>query len=164
MRGDAVPAGAGLRGRNPSAWRERLPLIVLALLGCAIASYLALYQLGVVATVWEPLFGNGSQIILHSIVARMLPVPDAGLGAAGYALDVLLGLLGGRERWRTAPWLVVAFGALVGLMGAGSLVLLLVQPLLLHAGCTLCIASALISLSIASLAVREVRAAVEVIG
>jgi hypothetical protein len=43
---------------NPSAWRERLPVLLLGLAGLAVASYLALFQLGVLAEVWEPFFGK----------------------------------------------------------------------------------------------------------
>src|SRR5919205_1457619 len=85
---------------NPSAWSDRLPIIGLALLGFGIALYLALYQLGVFAGVWEPFFGDGSRRILHSSVSRLLPIPDAALGAMGYLLDAVTGAIGGRDRWR----------------------------------------------------------------
>jgi len=62
-----------------------LPFVGLALVGCAIATYLALFQYGVVATVWEPLFSEGSRIVLSSRLSHVLPVSDAALGAAGYS-------------------------------------------------------------------------------
>ena len=108
---------------NPSTWSERLPLIGLAVLGFAVAGYLALVQLGSIARAWEPFFGRGSETILHSGVSRLLPVPDAALGAAGYLLDAVSGAVGGRERWRTMPWIVVVFGIAVGPLGAVSLLL-----------------------------------------
>lgn len=64
---------------NPSAWRQRLPIVVLALLGVAIAGYLALYQLGIIADVFDPFFGDGSRRVLTSDISRVLPVPDAAL-------------------------------------------------------------------------------------
>jgi hypothetical protein len=39
--------------------------------------------------VWEPFFGEGSRVILTSSVSRLLPVPDAALGAFGYLLDAV---------------------------------------------------------------------------
>ena len=39
---------------NPSTWLQRMPIIVLAILGFAIAGYLSLYQLRVISEVWEP--------------------------------------------------------------------------------------------------------------
>jgi hypothetical protein len=83
---------------NPASWGERLPLVGLALLGFLIAGYLALYQWGVFPSVWEPFFGDGSKSVLHSWISRMLPIPDAALGAIGYLLDAVTGVAGGRGR------------------------------------------------------------------
>ena len=66
---------------NPSSWTERLWLVGVAILGFAISSYLALYQYGLVADVWEPFFNGGSQEVLHSFLSTVFPVPDAALGA-----------------------------------------------------------------------------------
>ncbi len=143
---------------NPSSPRRRAPVIGLAVIGLAIASYLTLYQMGLINNVWEPFFGHGSQVILNSSVARLLPVPDASLGCLGYLIDVLLGSLGGRQRWRAAPWLVLLFGINVGVLAAGSLLLVILQSAVFHAWCTLCLVSALVSISIAGLAQDEVRA------
>ena len=41
---------------NPSIWRQRLPIIVLALVGFAIVTYLGLFQMKVIGSVWEPFF------------------------------------------------------------------------------------------------------------
>lgn len=146
---------------NPSAHRERYILAGLALVGCAIATYLALYQAGFYPTVWEPFFGHGSVTILHSAVARLLPIPDAALGAVGYALDVLFGALGGRDRWRTAPWLVFAFGVVVAALGVGSVLLVILQPVAFGAWCTLCLCSAAISINLAGPGLSECLAAAQ---
>src|ERR1041384_4704554 len=113
---------------NPSRWSDRIPILAVALVGCGIATYLTLYQLHVFPAVWDPLFGNGSQVILHSSVSRLLPIPDAALGAIGYLLDAVSGVIGGRERWRTMPWIVLLFGVAVGPLGLVSLLLVISQP------------------------------------
>jgi uncharacterized membrane protein len=146
---------------NPSAWSERWPIIVLALVGFAIAMYLALYQWGVFATVWEPFFGDGSERILHSSVSRLLPVPDAFLGALGYLLDIVTGVIGGPGRWRRRPWLVILFGLFVGPFGAASVTLVILQPVLFHAWCTLCLTSAFISLNMIGPAMDELLASLQ---
>lgn len=146
---------------NPSSWSHRLPLVGLSLVGFAIAGYLALYQLGVVRSVWEPFFGTGSRTVLHSPVARALPLPDAALGALGYLVDAATGALGGRARWRTAPWIVVAFGLVVGLLGAVAVVLAILQPVAFHAWCTLCLCSAAVSVLLVGPAAREVLASAQ---
>ena len=146
---------------NPSAWAERWPVIVLALVGSGIAGYLALYQWRVLDTVWEPFFGRGSEIILNSSVSHLLPVPDAALGALGYLLDAVTGAIGGTKRWRTMPWVVVLFGLAVGPLGAVSITLVILQPVLFNAWCTLCLASAVVSLSMIGPAMDEVLASLQ---
>ena len=146
---------------NPSDWSQRLPIIALALAGFGIATYLALYQWGVLARVWEPFFGDGSRVILNSSVSHLLPVPDAALGAFGYLLDAVTGVIGGRRRWRTMPWMVIVFGLAVGPLGAVSLLLVIFQPVLFDAWCTLCLASAVISLLMIGPALDEFLASLQ---
>jgi uncharacterized membrane protein len=137
---------------------RRAVIAGLALAGLAIAVYLTLYQLGIVPTVWEPLFGDGSRKVLHSPISRLLPVPDASLGAAGYLVEIVAGLIGGRERWRTAPKTVLFFGAVAAAMALFGLLLAAVQAFWLWAGCTLCLTSAAISVGIAAMARKEILA------
>lgn len=146
---------------NPSTWHERLPIIGLAGAGALIAAYLAAYQLGIVGTVWEPFFGNGSVRILHSTVSRLLPIPDAALGLLGYLADAVSGAIGGRDRWRSMPWLVILFGLAVGPLGIASITLVILQPVLFQAWCSLCLVSALISLTMIGPAMDEVLASLQ---
>jgi uncharacterized membrane protein len=146
---------------NPSSWSERLPLIGLALLGTLIAGYLALYQTGVIQSVWDPFFGQGTKTILKSSVSRILPIPDAALGAIGYVLDAVSGAVGGRQRWRTMPWIVIVFGFAVGPLGLVSILLVILQPVLFHAWCTLCLASAAISIAMIGPAMDELLASLQ---
>jgi uncharacterized membrane protein len=146
---------------NPSSWAERLPLIGLAVLGGLIAGYLALYQLGVLKSIWDPFFGRGTLVILNSPVSRLLPIPDAALGAIGYVLDAVSGAVGGQNRWRTMPWVVVIFGIAVGPLGLVSILLVIVQPVLFRAWCTLCLASAAISIAMIGPALDELLASLQ---
>lgn len=146
---------------NPSAWGQRLPIVAVALVGFAVATYLALFQYGVVGTVWEPFFGNGSATVLDSKLSHVLPVSDAALGAFGYLLDAVTGVLFGVQRWWRRPWVVVVFGVAVGPLGAISVLLVIAQPVLYGAYCTLCLVSAVISLSMIPPAVDEVLASLQ---
>jgi uncharacterized membrane protein len=146
---------------NPSRPSERVPLLVAALAGLGIAAYLALYQVGVVTTVWEPFFGAGSARILHSGVSRLLPVPDAALGALAYLLDVVTGTIGGAARWRTMPWMVLAYGVCIGPLGAVSVLLVIFQSVVYGTWCTLCLVSAAISVGMIGPAMDEVLATLQ---
>lgn len=146
---------------NPSSWGQRLPIIILALVGTGIATYMALYQLRIIPTVWEPFFGDGSKKILNSSVSRILPIPDAALGAFSYFVDVVTGVVGGRKRWRTMPWIVIVFGLAVGPLGVISITLVILQPVLYDAYCTLCLTSAVISLWMIGPAMDEMLASMQ---
>jgi len=143
---------------NPSAWRERG--VAIALAGLGIATYLALYQFGVVPTVWEPFFGDGSERVLHSVVERLLPVPDATLGMFAYVADIVLGSIGPTDRWRSEPWVVVVYALAIIAFACVAIALVCIQALVVHDWCTLCLASAFISVVLLVPATRELRAAV----
>ncbi|MBX7158569.1 MAG: vitamin K epoxide reductase family protein [Verrucomicrobiae bacterium] len=147
---------------NPSAWLQRVPLIILALIGTGIALYLTFYQLHHwIPTVWEPFFGRGSEIILTSRTSYLLPIPDALLGMAAYLLDAISGVIGGIRRWRTLPWMVLIFGVAVGPLGLVSVMLVIFQPVLYDSWCTLCLLSAVISIVMIGPAMDEVLASLQ---
>lgn len=146
---------------NPATWPQRLPIIVLAMIGFAIATYLALYQWRIVSWVWDPFFPEGSPKILNSKISHLLPIPDAALGAFSYLVDAVAGAIGGRARWRTMPWIVVVFGIAVGPLGVVSVMLVVFQPVLFDAWCTLCLASAVVSLMMIGPAMDEFLASLQ---
>jgi uncharacterized membrane protein len=145
-------------GGNPSRF-TRLPVAALALLGSGVSTYLALYQYRVINRVWDPVFRGGSKKVLDSSLSRALPVPDAALGAAAYAFEAVLELVGRRDRWRTQPKLVLLVGAASATFALTGTVLTVSQPMLSGTFCTLCLTSAAISLLVAAGVSGEVRAA-----
>jgi uncharacterized membrane protein len=158
IKNDLIPPGWDY---NPASWSQRIPIIVLALIGFVIATYLALYQLDIVANVWEPFFGSDSILILNSEVSNILPIPDAALGAFGYLLDAVTGVIGGPRRWRSMPWIVILFGLAVGPLGFVSILLVIFQPVLFDSWCTLCLASAVISVLMIGPAMDEFMASLQ---
>jgi uncharacterized membrane protein len=133
---------------NPSDWTERVVALVFVLTGFGIAVYLALFQLGFLASVWDPIFGEGANRVLHSPLTRKLAVPDAALGALGYLLEAVLIAAGSNKRWRDQPWIVTLYGLVAASIGAVSLFLIAYQTVFLRAWCTLCLGSAVISIGL----------------
>jgi nucleoside-diphosphate-sugar epimerase len=127
---------------SPSSWTQRVPIIALAFVGLYISRYLAAYQLGHTDAAWDPFFGDGTERIITSDVSKAWPVPDAGLGALTYMLEILTGIIGGRARWRTMPWLVVLFGVMIVPLGAVSLFFIIIQPIVIGTWCSLCLLAA----------------------
>jgi uncharacterized membrane protein len=144
---------------NLSRLGKRLPVAALALLGCAVSTYLALFQYHVLRSVWDPFFDGGSATVLTSSLSRALPVRDGAIGAAAYALEAALELAGRSDRWRTQPRLVLLLGLVAAGLAVTGIGLVLSQPLIAHAFCTLCLVSAAISITVAVLVSGEVRAA-----
>lgn len=144
--GPSTPPGWGF---NPSGWLQRMPIIILAFIGFFISRYLCAYQLGHIDGIWEPFFTgmpdnpkNGTEEIITSSVSEAWPVPDAGLGAMTYALEILTGIMGSVRRWRTMPWLVLLFGIMIVPLGAVSIFFIVIQPIMLGTWCTLCLIAA----------------------
>jgi uncharacterized membrane protein len=138
MMGEERPSGCG---ENPTRWSRRIPVIALAFAGLCLSVYLTLFQINVLSGVWDPFFRSEE-------VLEYLGLPDAALGALAYGTEIVLSLIGGRQKWRTMPWTVLAFGIVILTGALVSLLLILMQTFLLGAWCTLCLASAAISFAI----------------
>jgi len=148
---------------SPSTWGQRLPIAFLGLVGLLISRVLTAYQLGHVDLAWDPFFGgdpanpkNGTEEIITSSVSMAWPVPDAGIGTIAYALEVLMAVMGGRDRWRTMPWMVTFFGILVIPLGVISIYFIIIQPVMLGTWCTLCLLAAFAMLLMIPIAWDEV--------
>ena len=147
---------------NPSTWRERIPLVVIAIVGLLIALYLSAYQLRILDTIWDPFFGSASsELILDSPISNILPIPDALLGAFGYLLDAVTGVIGGTRRWKTKPWIVFCLVLPLGRYASQDLFLVIAQPVFFNAWCTLCLTSAFISTVMIGPAMDEVLASLQ---
>jgi hypothetical protein len=158
LPGATVPPGWSY---NPSDWIQRAPIVVMAVVGFLLSRHLAAYQLGHISAPWDPIFGDGTRRVLESDVSRAWPVSDAGLGAATYLLEALSGLMGGRARWRTMPWMVLLFVIMVAPLGIVSIVLIVLQPVAVGAWCALCLITAAAMLIMISPAVDEVLATLQ---
>jgi hypothetical protein len=158
MPGPEVPLGWSY---NPSTWLQRAPVIVLALLAFLMTQYMAAYQLGYIDWAWDPLFDDGTVVILDSDVSKEFPISDAGWAAWIYLVEFAMAIMGDPRRWRTMPWMVSLFGALVVPLGIASVVLMIMQPVVVGAWCTICIITAFFMLLMLALSLDEVLAMVE---
>lgn len=148
---------------NPSSWPQRWIMILTGFLGWIVSRYLATYQLGYSNYVWDPFFGfaEGTQRVLDSNMSHAWPISDAGLGALSYTFEFLMGWMGSSSRWRTMPWMVTFFGILVIPLGLTHIILVISQPVVVGAWCTMCILAAAIMLPMIPLEVDEVFAMVQ---
>jgi len=153
MPGPEVPLGWSY---NPSTWMQRAPILALALFSFFLARYMTAFQLGHIASAWDPIFGDGTVLVLGSALSKSFPISDAGLGAFTYLVELLSGFMGDPRRWRTMPWMVALFGFMVVPLGIVSVVLIMLQPVIVGAWCTACLLSALFMLIMVALSLDEV--------
>lgn len=147
----------------PSTDAQRLPIAALGLIGLLLSRMLAAYQLGHVSSVWEPFFvgnpldpRNGTEEIITSSVSKAWPIPDAGLGAISYMLEILMAVMGSRARWRTMPWMVTFFGILVIPLGVVSIYFIIIQPIVIGTWSTPALVAALAMVIMIPFALDEV--------
>ncbi len=143
---------------NPSSWPQRSIMIATGFAGFLVSRYLAMFQLGYIDYVWDPLFSfqSGSEKVLNSDMSHMWPVSDGGLGTVSYTFEFLMGYMGSPSRWRTMPWMVAFFGVLVIPLGLTHIILVISQPVIVHHWCSMCLFAALIMLPMLPLEVDEV--------
>lgn len=153
MPGAEVPLGWSY---NPASWQQRAPILALALLSFFLARYMTAFQLGHISWVWDPIFGDGTVLVLGSDLSKSFPISDAGLGAFVYIVELLSGFMGDPRRWRTMPWMVALFGLMVIPLGIVSVVLIMLQPIIIGEWCTVCLLSALFMLIMVALSLDEV--------
>ncbi|MGI8776262.1 MAG: vitamin K epoxide reductase family protein [Acidimicrobiales bacterium] len=138
---------------------RRSTVAVLALVGLSTALYLTMYQLELVSRIWDPFSLDGSEWVLRrSPLVRWLGFPDAAFGVALYGSELFLELRGVTDRARTRPWPVLALGGIAAAMAGGSLLLTGLQAAYGH-WCSLCLVSAMASVTIAALVFSEVTVA-----
>lgn len=152
MRGPEIPPGWEY---CPSTYLQRLPVIVLAVIGFLISRYLTAYQLGHIDHAWDPFFDPGTEHVITSDVSRAWPIADAGLGAVTYILEALMAIMGGKKRWRTMPWMVLGFIVVVVPLGVVSIVFIIIQPIMIGTWCSLCLLAALAMLIMIPYAIDE---------
>jgi uncharacterized membrane protein len=149
MGGPDVPPGWSY---TPSSWMQRMPIGVLALIGFLISRVLGAYQLGHIDSVWDPFFAgsgamkgvmNGSETIITSDVSKAWPIADGALGAIVYMAELVMIWMGGKTRWRTMPWMVLALAVLILPLGVVSIYFVIIQPIVIGTWCSLCLVAAL---------------------
>ena len=148
---------------SPSTDGQRLPIVIMGLIGLLIARHLTAYQFGNIDNAWEPSFQgspanrrNGTEEIITSDVSRAWPIPGAGLGAISYMLKILKAVMGTRDRWRTMPWRVTIFGILVIPLGVISVYFIIIQPIMIGTWSTPTLIAALAMLVMIPFALDEV--------
>jgi uncharacterized membrane protein len=140
---------------DTSRGSHRLAVLTLILTGMGVSVYLGLFQLRVLRSVWDPVFGVGSVRVLESGLSRALPLPDSLLGAFGYFCESVAFTIGGKNRFGAYSWCILIYAIIALGMGAVSLGLVMDQTFVIRNGCALCLFSALLSIILVVPALQE---------
>ncbi len=129
---------------------RRQAIVVLALVGLLVATYLWLYKIGVLG---ELQCGTGScEYVQTSPYADMLGVPVAFIGVLGYLALFVVGLVGLQPRFVGDRRVGASLAVLATLGFAFTLYLTAIELFVLHAICRWCVGSAVIMTAIWGLA------------
>ena len=134
---------------------RRQAIVLLALVGLLVATYLWLYKIGVLGQLQ---CGTGScEFVQASGYAELLGVPVALYGVAGYAALLAVGIAGLQPKFIADRRLTRLLAALATVGFAFTLYLTSIELLVLHAICRWCVASAVIMTGIWVAAILELR-------
>src|SRR2546425_1324740 len=135
--------------------RRRQAIVVLALVGLLVATYLWLYKIGVIGVLQ---CGTGScEAVQPSRYAVVFGVPVAFVGVAGYAVLFAIGLVDLQPAFAANRRVTVLLAALATAGFAFTLYLTYLELFVLHAICRWCVVSAAIMTAIWVVAVTCLR-------
>ena len=134
---------------------RRQAIVLLALVGLLVATYLWLYKIGVLG---ELRCGTGScEYVQTSRYAQLLGVPVALYGVVGYATLLGLGLAGLQPAMASNRRVSVLLAALATVGFGFTLYLTAIELFVLRAVCRWCVVSAVIITAIWALSIWGVR-------
>jgi len=134
---------------------RRQAIVLLALVGLLVATYLWLYKIGVLGVLQ---CGTGScESVQASRYAELFGIPVAFYGVAGYAALMALGLASLKPRRAADRRIAVLLATLATVGFAFSLYLTAIELFVLHEICRWCVASAVIATAIWVLSLPELR-------
>ena len=134
---------------------RRQAIVLLALVGLLVATYLWLYKIGVLG---ELQCGTGScEAVQASRYAELFGMPVAFYGAAGYAVLMGLGLAGLQPRLAGGRRIGALLATFASVGFAFTLYLTAIELFVLHQICRWCVVSAVIMTAIWVLSLVDLR-------
>ena len=133
----------------------RMGAAVAALAGLFVSAYLWLYKLGAIGTL--SCGTGGCETVQLSPQSRFLGIEVAAIGAAGYAVLLVLTLASLQPRWSGNVRLVQLIAFLAGGAVLFTLYLKYLELFVIHAICRWCVASAVLIVVFFTLIVLELR-------
>src|SRR5213592_1193442 len=145
----------GETNETAEVMRRRQAIVVLALVGLLVATYLWLYKIGVIGVLQ---CGTGScEAVQTSRYAVVFGVPVAFVGVAGYAVLFVVGVVGLQPAFVADRRVMLLLAALATAGFAFTLYLTSIELFVLHAICRWCVVSAALMTGIWMVSVTGLR-------
>jgi uncharacterized membrane protein len=123
----------------------RLGIAGLSMVGFADALYMLAYDEGLLESLACPFFGEGCNIVGRSEHAVHFGVPNAAVGAVGYAAMAVLALWTGNKPPTRRPWQLISLAATSLAAFIASVFLTWEQAKKVKAWCFWCLSSAAVN-------------------
>jgi uncharacterized membrane protein len=130
------------KAEEQSIKARRLAIAGLGVLGVADSLYMLAYHEGLIDSMVCPFFGEGCEIVGRSEHAKHLGIPNAAVGAMGFAGMAALAVWSGNKPAHRRPWRSLGLGLTAGAAGATSAILTWEQAAKVRAWCFWCLLSA----------------------
>ncbi len=138
---------------------RRLAAAALGTLGTLDAFYMLMYDEGLIEHLVCPFFGEGCEIVGRSAHAKHFGVPNAVVGALGYAGMAALALWAGDKPPEKRPWQPLAQTATAAVFAGTSVFLIYEMKYKVRAWCFWCLMSAGINFVLLPLSLADGRKA-----
>lgn len=150
-----------LRTSDAPYLRHRRRSVSLAALSIGAMTVVSLYQVGVLRHLSDPPVGpfDSDGVDASGEAYASWRTPDAALGAASYAVSMVLASGGSGDRARTLPWLPLLASAKMFADALGGLWLTAEQAVVHRRFCSWCLVTAAASVGAAAYTVPEARTA-----
>ena len=160
-RAEATELSRELRNGGSRSLRRRRGIIALSMAASGSMALITLYQTGLIRHLPEPPLSllDADRVDASAEAYQKLRTPDAALGLASYAATIVLAAMGGEDRAKNAPWVVLALAAKIAFDAANAIRLTIEQPVTQKAYCFWCLLAATATLATVPLIVPEAREA-----
>ncbi len=147
-------------GQAPMLARRR-KIVGLSLVSITSMSIIALYQMGIIKHLPEPSipYLDADKVDASAEAYSYFATPDAVLGMVSYGVTAALTAMGGADRAREQPWIVLALAAKVAVDAVGAGKLTVDQWTKHRAFCSYCLIAATATFATVPLVIPEARVA-----
>jgi len=151
-----------LRHGSTDDLKRRRGIVGLSLVAVGSMGLITLYQMGIIKHLPEPPLPrlDADKVDASPEAYSRFATPDGILGIGSYAMTMGFAAMGGQDRARTQPWILLVLAAKVAFDTSQAVRLTVDQATKQKAFCSWCLLSAICTFATVPLVIPETRAAI----